>query len=184
MAGHSKWSNIKNKKGANDAKRGKVFAQLSKLIRTAVKEGKSPDPNQNPGLRLVIDKARGANMPNENIQRAIDRGLGITKGGASLDEILYEGYGPNGVGFLVVAVTDNKMRTGSEIRSLFDKAGGSLGGPNSVSYLFARGEDGYDVTIPLQIDDTDSQQKIQDLEEQLLSQDDVEDVYHNAIFPQ
>ncbi len=142
MSGHSKWSTIKHKKGALDAKRGKLFSQLSKNIRIAVKEGKSGEPDKNPTLRLAVDKARGANMPNENIKRAIDRALGVGKGGA-LEEILYEGYGPGGVGILVVVVTDNKMRTASEIRSLFDKNGGSLGGPGAGSFMVDRVQNEY-----------------------------------------
>lgn len=182
MSGHSKWANIKNKKGATDAKRGKLFSQLSKNIRIAVKEGKSGDINFNPTLRLAVDKARAANMPAENIKRAIDRGLGNGKGG-EIVEIQYEGYGPQGVGFLVLVATDNKMRTSSEIRSLFEKQGGSLGGPGAVAFLFELSPDkNYTVKIPLAISDPDLQAKIEALEETLLEHDDVEEVFHNAVF--
>lgn len=179
MAGHSKWNNIKNKKGATDKKKGKVFAQLAKNIRTAVKEGKSADANANPALRLALDKARAANMPNENIKRAIERGSGIGKGGA-LEEILYEGYGPLGVGFLLVVATDNKMRTASEIRMLFDKNGGSLGGPGSVAFMFDRVNNEYVPKIPMPISSQEDADKVEEFFDMLQEHDDVEDVYHNA----
>lgn len=179
MSGHSKWNNIKNKKGAADAKRGKIFAQLSKHIRIAVKTGGGGDVNSNPSLRLAVEKARSANMPNENIQRAIDRGLGIGKGG-QIEEILYEGYGPAGVGFLVIAQTDNKMRTGSEIRSAFDKNGGSLGGPGSAMYLFQRNGDEYSVQIPLPLGSEQDKTAVERLEEALQEIDDVEEIFHNG----
>lgn len=180
MSGHSKWSTIKHKKGAEDAKRGKLFSQLSKNIRIAVKEGKSGDPNANPSLRLAVDKARGANMPGENIKRAIDRALGVGKGGA-LQEIVYEGYGPGGVGFIVTAVTDNKMRTGSEVRSIFEKNGGSLAGPGAVAFLFElNSTQDYIVKIPLPVSDEAVKAQIEALEESLQANDDVEEVYHNG----
>lgn len=180
MSGHSKWSTIKHKKGALDAKRGKLFSQLSKNIRVAVKEGKSGDVNMNPGLRLAVDKAKAANMPNENVQRAIDRALGVGKGGR-VEEILYEGYGPGGVGFLVVAFTDNKMRTGSELRTLFEKNGGSLAGPGSVSFMFQRGggEAGYILQIPIPVSEETVRAKVEELEELLHEHDDVEEVFYN-----
>lgn len=181
MAGHSKWNNIKRKKGVIDAKRGKVFSQLSKNIRVAVREGGSGDPNHNPSLRLAVDKARGASMPNENIKRAIDRGLGIGKGGR-LEEVVYEGYGPHGVGFIVIAITDNKARTASEIRAIFSKQQGSLGGPGSAMFLFSRDNNEYKVAIPLQIQDEHQQEEIETLEEILLEHDDVEEVFHSAVF--
>ena len=180
MSGHSKWNNIKNKKGAQDAKRGKIFAQLSKQIRIAVRTGGGGDANANPSLRLAVDKARASNMPNENIQRAIDRGLGIGKGG-KIEEILYEGYGPAGVGFLVIAQTDNKMRTGAEVRSAFDKNGGSLGGPGSAMYLFERSGDEYVVTIPLPFSSENDKKAVEKIEEALLEIDDVEAIYHNGV---
>lgn len=180
MSGHSKWNNIKNKKGALDAKRGKAFSQLSKNIRIAVKEGGNPDPQFNPSLRLALDKAKAANMPNENIRRAIERGSGIGKGG-QMEEVLYEGYGPHGVGFLVTVITDNKMRTASEIRSLFNKAGGALGGPGSAMYLFERDQvaNEFRVKIPLDLSDVEQRGEIEAFEESLQEHDDVEEVVHN-----
>jgi YebC/PmpR family DNA-binding regulatory protein len=134
MSGHSKWSTIKHKKAANDAKKGKVFTKLAKLITVAVKTSGIGDPASSPSLRLLVEKARQENMPSDNVRRAIDRGLG--KGDNTvLEEIMYEGYGPSGVGIMVKVVTDNRNRTGSEVRTIFDKNGGSLAGPGAVSYM-------------------------------------------------
>lgn len=176
MSGHSKWNNIKNRKGAADIKKGKVFSQLSKNIRVAVREGKSGDPKANIGLRLALEKAREANMPNENIQRAIDRGLGKGKGG-EIHEVVYEGFGPHGVGMLIIVHTDNNQRTAGEIRNILSKAGGSLGGPGSAMYLFERMGDEYSVTIPMQIEDEHQQHAIQTLIDTLRESEDVEDVF-------
>jgi YebC/PmpR family DNA-binding regulatory protein len=181
MSGHSKWNNIKNKKGAADAARGKVFSQISKLIRIAVKEGKSGDPKTNPLLRVPLEKARAANMPKENIQRAIDRGLGKGKGGV-IQEIVYEGYGPSGSGFLVVALTDNTQRTAGEIRAIFTRGNGSLGGPNSAMFMFAKEGSEYNVTIPLEVTDEALQNEIQELIDTLRENEDVEDVYTTAVW--
>lgn len=177
MSGHSKWSTIKNKKAATDAKRSKEFAIVSKLITVAVKEGNSGNPDNNPRLRLALDKARSANMPNANIQKAIDKGLG--KGsGAQIEEILYEGFGPNGVGIMVRTLSDNRNRTGSEIKFIFDRNGGSLGGPNSVSYMFERDGDSYKVTVPVPVDDT-TKSAVEKLITALEEHDDVELVVTN-----
>jgi len=179
MAGHSKWSNIKNKKAATDAKKGKVFSRLAKLIRVAVKEGKSGDPKQNSSLRLLLDKASSANMPKNKIQRAIDCGLGKGKG-ANVKEIKYEGYGPDGVALIIVTLTDNVNRTSSEIRFILSKAGGSLGGPGSASFLFKRTSSGeYTPTIPMKLDDN-QKKKIEKLLESLRNLDEVEDIYCSA----
>lgn len=137
MSGHSKWSTIKRAKGANDARRGATFTKLSNAITIAVREGGGGDPAFNFRLRLAIDKAKEANMPKENVSRAIEKGLG--KGdGAQLENILFEGFAPHGVAVLVEAVTDNRNRTSGEVRTLFTKNGGSLGGSGSVSYLFKK----------------------------------------------
>lgn len=181
MSGHSKWNNIKNKKGVADQKRGKIFSQLSKNIRVAVKEGSSGDPNQNAALRLAVDKARAANMPAENIKRAIDRGLGIGKGG-QLEEVIYEGYGPAGVAFVVIAITDNKVRTAAEIRSLFSKNNGSLGGPGAAMFMFERTGNEYKVSIPIEVSDPEQKSQVETLEEALHDHDDVEEVFHTALF--
>lgn len=133
MSGHNKWSTIKRKKGAADAKRGQVFTKIAKEIALAAREG--ADPEMNFRLRLVIDKAKGANMPKENIERAIRRGAGLEKG-ADLEEITYEGYGPHGVALLVQVVTDNRNRAVSDVRRQFNKLGGSLGEAGCVAWQF------------------------------------------------
>ncbi|APZ48666.1 transcriptional regulator [Jeotgalibaca sp. PTS2502] len=136
MAGHSKWSKIKNSKGAADQQRGKVFQKFSKEIYVAAKSG-GPDPSSNPALRLKIEKAKAANMPNDNINRAIKKASSSGEG-ENYEEINYEGYGPNGVGVLVLALTDNRNRSATNIRVAFNKNGGSLGETGSVSYMFDR----------------------------------------------
>jgi len=176
MSGHSKWSNIKNKKGVADIKKGKVFSEIGKQIRLAVKASKSGDPIFNPNLRLALDKARSANMPKENIERAIDRGLGKGKGG-EIQEVVYEGYGPGGAGIVVIAHTDNHQRTAGEIRFLFSRAGGSLGSPHSAMYLFTHVGEEYTVAIPTPIEDAQLQGQLQSLIDALRDNQDVEDVY-------
>lgn len=134
MSGHSKWSNIKHKKAASDFKKSAVFTKLSKKIQIAVKTFGSGDPEFNPTLRTILEEARSMNMPNENIKRAIEKGLG-TGEGSFITEIVYEAYGPGGVGIMITTATDNHNRTVGELKSILDKKGGSLGGPGSVSYL-------------------------------------------------
>lgn len=137
MSGHSKWHSIKHKKGAADAKRGKMFTQHAKLIALAAQQG-GGEPEMNPALRAAIDRAKEDNLPNANIERAIKRGTGELKEGAALSEVMYEGYGPGGVAIYVQAVTDNKNRTVSNVRSLFTKHGGSLGESGCVAWMFER----------------------------------------------
>ena len=134
MAGHSKWKQIKRQKGVTDAKRSQVFTKIAKEIAVAAKQG-GADPEMNPRLRLAIEKAREANMPKDNIERAIAKGSGET-GEADLEEIVYEGYGPGGAAIIIETLTDNRNRTVSEIRNAFAKAGGSLGESGSVSWVF------------------------------------------------
>jgi len=136
MAGHSKWAKVKHFKGAIDAKRGKIFSKLSKEITIASKLG-GGDPNMNPRLRMVLLKCRAANMPNDNIDRAIKKGTGGGEG-ANFEDLTYELYGPSGVALLVELSTDNRNRTASEIRSIVTKNGGSIATPGSVSRLFQR----------------------------------------------
>ncbi|MHA3869744.1 YebC/PmpR family DNA-binding transcriptional regulator [Enterococcus faecium] len=136
MSGHSKWHNIQGRKNAQDAKRGKVFQKLSREIYMAAKAG-GPDPSMNPVLRLVVDKAKAANMPNDNVERAIKKATSAVDE-TNYDEITYEGYGPGGVGILVHALTDNRNRTATNVRVAFTRNGGSLGETGSVSYLFDR----------------------------------------------
>jgi YebC/PmpR family DNA-binding regulatory protein len=135
MSGHSKWATIKHKKGALDAKRGKIFTQLIKEITIAAKSG--GDPDGNPRLRSAIAAAKAENMPNDNIKRAIQRGTGELPG-ATYEEISFEGYGPGGVAIIVDATTDNRNRAVSEIRHTFAKHGGNLGEPNSVRFMFSK----------------------------------------------
>lgn len=135
MSGHSKWSTIKRQKALTDAKRGAVFTKLANAITVAAKKG--ADPSMNFNLRLVLDKARAANMPQANIQRAIDRGSGKL-GGAAIEEVTYEGYGPGGIAVIVECATDNKNRTYPDVRLAFSKNGGRLAEPGSVVFQFAR----------------------------------------------
>jgi len=134
MSGHSKWATIKHKKGAADAKRGKLFSKLIKEITVAARFG-GGDPTKNPRLRTVLDNARAANMPNDNVQRAIKRGTGELEG-IAYEEITFEGYGPNGVAVLVETLTDNRNRTVAEMRHLFTKMGGNLGENGCVAWMF------------------------------------------------
>lgn len=136
MSGHSKWATIHRKKGELDAARGKVFQKLAKELYVAAKQG-TPDPDSNPTLRMVVEKAKGANMPKDNIQKAIDKAKGAADGD-NFESIRYEGYGHGGVAFMVDCLTDNRNRTASDVRSSFTKRGGNLGTDGSVSYMFER----------------------------------------------
>jgi len=173
MSGHSKWATIKRKKGAADARRGQMFTKLARELEFAARDG--ADPNFNFRLRLVIDKAKAENMPKDNIERAIRRGAGLD-GGAALEEITYEGYGPHGVALLIQAVTDNRNRTVSEIRRALSRGGGSLGESGSVGWLFD--SRGY-VTVDLAKADQD---KVFELAldagaEDVIFSDDVAEIY-------
>ena len=137
MSGHSKWSSIKHKKGAADAKRGKLFTKLARAITVAARDG-GGDPKGNPALGLAVQKARDASMPKDNIQRAIDRGTGEGSDAAAIEAVTYEGYGPGGAAILVEVLTDNRNRTGAEIRHAFERNGGSLGEPGSVAWQFSK----------------------------------------------
>lgn len=136
MSGHSKWSTIKRKKGAEDAKRSKLFTRIAREIASAAREGNNPDPDSNPRLRLAVDKAKAANMPKDNIQRAINKGAGVGDDGTIYEEIIYEGYGPNGVAVLVEVVTDNRNRSLADIKHSFNKSGGSLATAGAVQWQF------------------------------------------------
>jgi YebC/PmpR family DNA-binding regulatory protein len=136
MSGHSKWSTIKHKKAATDAKRGKIFTRLNKEIMISAREG-GGDPGTNVRLRLAIDKARTANMPKDNIERAIKRGTGELEGG-QLEEVVYEGYAPHGVGVLIEVVTDNRNRSVAEVRHVFNRLGGNMAEAGAVSWQFTR----------------------------------------------
>ena len=150
MAGHSKWANIQHRKGRQDAARSKLFSKLSKEITVAAKMG-DPDPDKNPRLRLAVKEAKSQSMPKDNIDRAIKKATGGE--GDDYEEIRYEGYGPNGVAVIVEAMTDNRNRTASNIRSTFSKNGGNLGETGSVGFMFERkGE----VTYPAEVGDADT----------------------------
>lgn len=137
MSGHSKWSTIKRKKGAEDAKRGKIFTRLAREIVSAVREGGgNPDPDSNASLRLAVDKAKAANMPKDNIQRAINRGAGIGDEGTTYEEITYEGYGPGGVAIIVETLTDNTNRTLAEVKHAFNRSNGNMGTSGAVLWQF------------------------------------------------
>jgi len=136
MAGHSKWANIQHRKGAQDVKRGKLFTKLIREITVASRLG-GPDAGANPRLRAAVDKALGANMPKDTVERAIKRGSGDLEG-QIMEEIRYEGYGPGGVAVMVDCLTDNRNRTVAEVRHAFSKSGGNLGTDGSVSYLFTK----------------------------------------------
>ena len=137
MSGHSKWSSIKHKKGAADAKRGKLFSKLSRAIIVAAREG-GPDPAGNLALQNAIEKARSYSMPKDNIERAIARGSGADSDAADFETVVYEGYGPSGVAVIVEALTDNRNRTASDVRHVFSKNEGNLGGSGAVAWLFER----------------------------------------------
>jgi YebC/PmpR family DNA-binding regulatory protein len=135
MAGHSHWANIKHKKAAADAKKGKVFSKLSKMIYVAARQG-GGDPDMNPALALVLDKARIAGLGKDNVARAIARGTGQGVDGVKVEEIMYEGYGPGGVALLIATATDNRNRTAPEVRNVIEKRGGKMGNSGSVAWMF------------------------------------------------
>jgi YebC/PmpR family DNA-binding regulatory protein len=183
MSGHSKWNNIKNRKGAQDQLKSKVFSQLSRLIRAATKQGGSGDPKSNSSLRLILEKARVANMPKDKVQKAIDVGLG--KGEAAhIQEIHYEGFGPGGVGIMIVALTNNVNRSSAEIRFILGKFGGSLGSPGSARYMFTRNEEGeFVATMKFPVSEEDTS-KLAELMDSLREFEDVEDVFAACDFPE
>jgi YebC/PmpR family DNA-binding regulatory protein len=137
MSGHSKWSSIKHKKGAADAKRGKLFSKLSRALIVAAREG-GPDPAANLALANAIEKARSYSMPKDTIERAIARGSGADADADAFEQVIYEGYGPNGVAVIVEALTDNRNRTAADVRAAFTKHDGNLGGSGAVAWLFER----------------------------------------------
>ncbi|MEX2420291.1 MAG: YebC/PmpR family DNA-binding transcriptional regulator [Actinomycetota bacterium] len=138
MSGHSKWATIKRKKGAADAKRSNEFAKLLRAVEVAAREGGSGDPKANMTLASAVDKARGASVPMDNIERAIKRGTGELEGGARYEEVTYEGYGPGGVAVFVEALTDNRNRTAQDVRQAFTRHNGNLGEGGSTAWMFAR----------------------------------------------
>ena len=175
MSGHNKWSKIKHKKGATDAQRSKLFSKHSTLITMEVK--KSGGNTTSAGVLASIDRAKKDSMPKENIERALQKGTG--EGGATVVEVLYEGFGPGGVALLIEAVTDNNNRTAPEIRFIFSKAGFELGAPGSAVWAFSKSVEGYIPNTPIDVDDETGEQ-LADLIEKLEDQDDVVNVYSTA----
>lgn len=175
MSGHSKWATTKRDKAVVDFKRGNLFTKVSRLITVAVKQG-GADPEGNPALRLAIEKAKDARMAKETIEKAIQRGSGLGSEG-SLDELIYEGYGPNGEAFYIKAITDNRTRTVTELRNIFNKAGGSLGSIGSTAYIFSA--DPENPIFKVEVSDADKE-KLINLYEQLEDNDDVQQVYVNV----
>ncbi len=137
MSGHSKWSTIKRRKGAEDAKRGKIFTRIGRELMTAAREG-GGDPNGNPRLRIAVDKARAANMPKDNIERAINKGAGVGEDAVEFEEITYEGYGPHGIALMVDTLTDNRNRTLAEVKHAFSRNNGTMGSSGAVGWQFSQ----------------------------------------------
>lgn len=175
MSGHSKWSTIKRGKAVNDAKKSQVFTKIARLITVASKQG-GGDPNTNPSLRLAIEKAKHARMPKDNIQRAINKGLGAGSEGSAYEEVIYEAFGPNGEAFYIKGITDNKNRTVAEIRSMFTSAGGSLGGIGSTSYIFKPNPSAPNFVVGV---DKEAYEKLNTLVRKLELSDDVQEVFVN-----
>ncbi len=174
MSGHSKWHKIKNQKAVNDPKKGKIFTIHAKAIALAARQG-GPDPDMNAALRKAIDDAKSDNVPNENIQRAINKGAGIGKG-ANLETFTLEGYGPGGVALLIYVQTDNRNRTVGEVRHILSKHGGSLGEPGSAKYVFGNDPEKPSFRTPLD----EATRKTFDAMLALLNEnDDIEKVVHN-----
>lgn len=184
MSGHSKWSTIKHKKGAADAKKGQIFSKLSKVIALAARE-KGGDPAMNAQLRMVIEKAKEAEMPKDNIERAIQRGLGKTDG-TKIEELTLEGYGPGGVALIIETITDNKNRTVPEIRHLLENFGGKLGSEGSAKWAFERklnkeGSFEWLPKMPIKLEDAAINSTLEKLYEALDGQDDVQEIYSNTL---
>ncbi len=177
MAGHSKWANIKHKKAAEDAKRGKLFTKLANDITVAARQG-GGDVNSNPTLRTAVEKAKANNMPKAKIERAIAKGTGELDG-VKLEQVMYEGYGPGGVAFMIECLTDNKNRTVSSIRSIFNKYGGSLGDPGSVAYIFGGNPVNSEPSFKVPLNE-DVVEKFNSILEEFEENDDIVNIYHNA----
>jgi len=175
MAGHNKWSKIKHKKAASDAQKSAVFGKLARSI--TVESKKVGGDTSAPSLRAVIEKARMANMPKDNIERAVQKGTGADA--SSLEEVLYEAYGPGGSALLIEGVTDNRNRTGAEIKHLLSKHGADLATPGSAIWAFEKTDEGYDPKTTVSLSETDGE-KIGSLIDTLEEHDDVQNVYTTA----
>ena len=175
MSGHSKWSNIKRRKEAQDSKKSKIFSKMSRLITVAARQC-GGDPDMNPRLRLAIEKAKAARMPKDNIQRAVDKGTGKIAG-ATYEEMTYEGYGPEGVAFMLTVLTDNTNRTVAEIRNIFTSFGGSLGVSGSTAYIFSPNLE--EPSFEINVDNLSIAKKLIKMVTTLEDNEDVQDVYSN-----
>ncbi len=175
MSGHNKWSKIKHKKAATDAAKSKVFSKHAAMI--ALESRNAGGDVNSPGLAAAIERAKKDSMPKENIERAVAKGSGA--GGAALEEVLFEAYGPGGTAMLITAVTDNNNRTAAEIRHIFTKAGLQLGTPGSALWAFTKTDEGYTPQNPVELSDEDGE-KLANLIETLDENDDVQDVYTSA----
>ena len=175
MSGHSKWAQIKHRKAATDAKKGKIFSKLAKIITIAAKE-LGPDPKINYKLAAVVEEARAQNMPNENIERAIKRAS--EKNAAELKEVVYEAYGPGGSALVITAITDNSNRTTNEIKHLLTEHGAKLGTQGSAMWAFTKKDKEFVPNFPMELSPEDNK-KFESLLETLDNQDDVENVYSN-----
>ena len=178
MSGHNKWSKIKHKKAATDAQKSKIFSKHAALISIEVKKA-GGDVNAS-NVVAAVDRAKKDSMPKDNIDRALKKGSG--QDGSSMEEVLFEGYGPAGVALLIKAVTDNNNRTAPEIRHIFSKAGYELGTPGSAAWAFEKTAEGYLPTTPMELDDENGE-KLAEFIEKLEEQDDVTDVYTTADTP-
>ena len=176
MAGHNKWTQIKHKKGATDAKKAKIFGMHGKTI--AVESKKAKGDRNAPGLRAAIERARAANMPSDNIDRAVARGIGA--GVSNYEEVIYEAYGPGGVAIILEGITDNKNRTTPEIKHLLSECGGNLGSQGSVLWAFTKNTEGeWTPNSPLSLAAAD-EEKLEKLLDILDDHDDIKNIYHNA----
>ena len=178
MSGHNKWSQIKVKKGKEDAKRSKIFSLYARIITVESKKAKG-DRNM-PNLRTAIERAKAVNMPNDNIDRAVAKGAGTD--GGSIEEVMYEAYGPAGVAFIIEGITDSKNRTTQEIKHLLSTHGGSLGAQGSASWAFQKTAEGWEATNKMDLSDSDKE-AVQKLFEALEEYDDTKSVYTNANLP-
>lgn len=173
MSGHSKWSKIKHKKAATDAKKSKIFSKLVRYI--AVEAKKARGDRNSPGLRLAIEKARAANMPSDNIDRAVEK----AGGGSEMSAVLYEGYGPGGIALMITGLTDNHNRTSAEVKRVLGKHGASLASPGAASWAFAKEGEEWKAATTIEASDADLE-KLSALVDELEDNDDVQNVFTNA----
>lgn len=179
MSGHNKWSKIKHKKAVTDAVRSRIFSKHSALI--AMESRKAKGDINSPGLAAVIERAKKDSMPKENIDRAVAKGAGV--GGEALQEVVFEAFGPGGVGIIITAVTDNNNRTSQEVRHVFTKAGYQMGVPGTASWAFTKTFEGYIPQNPTELSDTDGE-KLAELIEAIEDQEDVQDIFTTADTPE